>query len=279
MRTRPCSRPLRGFTLVELALSAALMSMILAAAYLCLREGYAGQKEVESRADVIQEARVALAMMSADLRAACPLSPDVAFLGAQRTLDKVEADNLDFATHHYSPRRLREGDFCEVSYFLDRGPGSSSGFSLWRRRNPTLALDPLAGGSREEIIPGVRGLKFEYYDGLEWYANWGDVNGRRRFQNPELEPDNLSGMPEAVRITLWLDPGRSTSASATGELDTNTPPLVFQTVARLELADRPEGDTGSHSSTSAGGQPASQPNRATPNSSQPAGAPISGPGE
>src|SRR5947209_5911776 len=170
-------RPTRNasaFTLIEVVISAALMALILVSAYLCLSSALSGRKLIESRADVAQSARVAMALMTADLRCACPLSKDIAFLGMQRMLGDVEGDNLDFATHNYTPRKAREGDFCQVSYFLGTEPESGK-MSLWRRRNPIIAIDPLSGGSREEIARGVRGLKLEYYDGLAWYDQWGDT--------------------------------------------------------------------------------------------------------
>ncbi|MDB6077849.1 MAG: gspJ [Akkermansiaceae bacterium] len=216
-------------------LSVALASIILLSAYLCLSAGFASQKLVESRAEVIQTARVAMALMSADLRSACPLSKDFEFLGMHRLLDDVEADNIDFATHNYVPRRPREGDFCAVSFFVEKDPESGR-CTLWRRRNPAIALDPLAGGSREEIAHGLRGVRFEYYDGYDWYDTWGETEKDRKKAKPSLEAPNLSGMPEAVRITLSFDPSPGATNTASAGKDTAEPPLVFQTVARLNLA-------------------------------------------
>ena len=223
-----------AFTLIELVISAALMSVILVAAYLCLNAGLSSQKLVEPRAEIMQNARVAMALMAADLRGACPLSKETAFLGMQRMLDAVEADNLDFGTHHYTPRRAREGDFCQESFYLDKDSQTGQ-ISLWRRRNPTIAFDPLAGGSREEIATGVLGLRFEYFDGLDWYNTWGELKAGKRETTQRDEP-NLSGMPMAVRITLLLDSNpKSRKVSETGERVIE-PPLAFQTVVQLELA-------------------------------------------
>src|SRR5665213_425275 len=91
-----------GFTLIELTISAAIASIILVASYLCLSAGVAGQKLIEPRTEALQSARAALAMMSADLRSACSLCPDFDFVGEQRTLGEMEADNVDFATHFYT---------------------------------------------------------------------------------------------------------------------------------------------------------------------------------
>jgi prepilin-type N-terminal cleavage/methylation domain-containing protein len=243
-----------GFTLIELTISAAVASIILVASYLCLSAGVASQKLIEPRTEVLQSARVALAMMSADLRSACSLCPDFDFVGEQRAIGEMDADNLDFATHYYIPARSGEGDYCQVSYFVDKGRGTN-GFSLWRRRNPHIAPDALAGGSREEIAPGLRGLTLEYYDGLDWYDNWGDASVKKKVKYTTTQAPNLSGFPEAVRITLLLDPNPGKSAQKP------EPPLVFQTVVRLELADSqaPSGAGASDNSAPAGGNDGAQP--------------------
>ncbi len=235
--TKGTRRPCAAFTLIELVISSSLMSVILVSAYLCLHAAVSTQRLIEPRVEVIQTGRVVLALMSADLRAACPLSPESEFLGMHRTIGGAEADNLDFGTHNYTPRRPREGDFCQVSYFLDKDP-KDGGLVLWRRRNPLIAPDPLAGGMREELARGVAGLQLEYSDGYEWYETWGDVEGHGKRQTSLRYHANLYGLPEAVRITLWLrsDTKAGDLAPAPASDSTNEPPMVFQTVARLNLA-------------------------------------------
>lgn len=257
----------RGFTLVEVLISAALMSIILVAAYLCLHGAVASQKVIEPRATVFQNARVAMALMSADLRSACPLSKDSDFLGMHRTIGSTPADNLDFATHNYTPRRAGEGDYCQISLYLDKD--SQTGlYTLFRRRNPAIALDPLSGGTREEIATGLVGLQFDYYDGYEWYENWGEVDRRSKSRTSRKEQYNLEGLPEAVRITMWFDSNpkpKSTKSSGPEEAQPEAkdkiiePPLVFQTIARLNL-------TKAGQAASAAGPGASIPNAGpTPN--------------
>ncbi len=248
-----------AFTLIELTISAALMALILTSAYVCLTAGAASQKLVEARAEVVQTARVALALMSADLRCACPLSKDLVFVGMHRMLGDMAADNIDFATHNYTPRRPREGDFCQISYFIEKDPRSGK-FSLWRRRNPLIAIDPLAGGGREEIAEGLRGLRFEYYDGYDWYDTWGEPEERVRAQSSLRDAGNVDGMPEAVRITLLLDASPRPVRVGSADNPTNEPPAVFQTVARLNLvALAPGGSAGSLSTNAAPGSPSQGP--------------------
>ena len=230
---QPCGSS--AFTLIEVVISAALMAMIVASSYLCLNAAVSSQKLIEPRAAVLQNARVAMALMTADLRCACPLAKESEFLGMHRMLGEFEADNLDFATHNYTPRRSREGDYCQVSFYVDKDAESGQ-LVLWRRRNPTIALDPLSGGRREELARGLLGARFEYYDGFDWYDNWGEVRGRAKAQSSLRERSNLSGMPEAVRITLKFDPNPKAKAAEPQEKSVTEPPLVFQTVARLNLA-------------------------------------------
>ncbi|MBC8095377.1 MAG: prepilin-type N-terminal cleavage/methylation domain-containing protein, partial [Akkermansiaceae bacterium] len=112
--------PSHAFTLIEVVISSALMALIIVSAYLCFSAAIASRKTMEPRLEVIQNARVAMGLMAADLRAACPLDKNSAFLGMHRTMGETVADNLDFATHNYTPQGAREGDFCQMSYYLDR---------------------------------------------------------------------------------------------------------------------------------------------------------------
>ncbi|HUR45259.1 MAG TPA: prepilin-type N-terminal cleavage/methylation domain-containing protein [Candidatus Saccharimonadales bacterium] len=239
----------KGFTLIEMVISAAIMSIILTGAYLCLSSGLRSQKVVEARADMVQSARVAMSLICADLRAARPLSKEFDFLGMQRTLGEAEGDNVDFGTCNYTPRRPREGDFCEVSYYVaEENP--SGALTLWRRRDPTPDDEPLSGGSREEIARGVREFRLEYYDGFDWYDTWGDPTGKRKKSDSFKVQPNLSGLPEAVRITL--------SIGSTKPKESEEPPLTFQTVCRLNLAGITEDALSSASTGSGKGTPKDQ---------------------
>ena len=254
-----------GFTLIELVISVALMSMIMAGAYICLDAGIETQRLVDSREAAFQNARVAMALLTADLRAACPIAKDFDFVGLRRTLGEVQADNLDFATHHFTPRRPREGDWCEVSYFLEKDRESGQ-LSLWRRRDSAPDNEPFSGGVREEIAEGLAGLRLEYYDGFEWFDEWGDPNGRAKGRESFKERTNLSGLPEAVRITMRFnadaevqEPGAELTAGAF---------FVVQSVVRLNLAAAASGSNTTGSSAR-GGNSATAPSQSMPAGGQP----------
>ncbi len=253
-----------GFTLIELLISSVLMAGILAAGYLSLRGAISGRDLVESRADTMQRARVAMSLITSDLRAATPLVSDSTgtsdFIGVDRMIGKVEADSIDFATHDYIPRRPHESDFCEVSWFVDKG--SDGRMSLWRRRDPKLDSDPLAGGSREEVARSVAGVRFEFYDGWVWYDEWGSSSGAGDFGSGVGLSSYSSGgygMPEAVRVTLLFASTEEESGNASRS--SSHGPMAFQTVARLNLAGRP-------SMTSVGGESGGMTNQPTAETSQ-----------
>ena len=229
MRFRARNGQEAGFTLIELVISSALMTIILVTGYLCLSAGVASEKLINTRSEAAQSARVALNLMTADLRSAVPLWREFEFVGMRRRIADADADNLDFGTRNYTPVNPAEMDFCEVSYFVEKDPGSNA-YILFRRRDPTPDPEPLSGGQKEEIARGVAGLHLEYYDGWDWYDEWGDPENKQQFS---AFPDpNVSGLPEAVKITLSFDP----DYQQTSQGESNGPPMVFQAVARLNMA-------------------------------------------
>ena len=130
------------------------------------------------------------------------------------------------------------------------------------------AVEPHAGGvSREEIARGLLGLKFEFYDGLDWYTSWGDTDGKGKRKTSERVQPNLTGLPDAVRITLLFDSNPRASAPNGTEPAANRSALVFQTVARLELA------SASRESSSGGQSAAGNSTGGAPNPGSPNGAP------
>ncbi len=238
----------RGFTLIEMMISVTLMAVVLASGYMCLSAGVDSKNLIEARTEGVQSARVALALMAADLRMAVPMAGDTEFIGMRRTITGVDADNIDFSTRNYTPHGSREPDYCEISYYLEPDEESGS-FILRRRRDPTPDPEPLIGGSREEIARGVKGLRIEYYDGFDWWDDWGDPEGKTKGMT--RPPLNSYGLPEAVRITLLFDPESSIHKS--GEPATEPKEgMTFQTVARLDLAPYFARQTSSSSSSSSG---------------------------
>jgi hypothetical protein len=258
-------------TLIELVLGMSVVGGILAAAYLALEAGTAGEDLLEWRRDAGQSARAALMLLGADLRSAAAWSRDD-FIGMDRSIGELPADNLDFHARSWTPARPGEGDIAEVSWYADLNPRTGE-IGLWRRKDPSPDHEPLAGGIREEIAAGIAGFTLEFTDGFRWYDTWGP---------PELSGGsfasslfNSSGFPYAVRITLAFaapergprppagaqarPPGRGRRRDRPGEPAADiSAPLVFQTVVYLNLADHVtySSSTSAAGGTEGGGAPA-----------------------
>lgn len=254
---------LRGFTLVELLISVSLMSGVLAASYICLQAALTSRSLVEDRSDAIQTGRVIMNLIATDLRAAHRISDQHTILGLDRTLEGIEADNIDFVTRHHQPKLPVEADFCETSYFVIKNPETAR-FVLLRRQDPLPDDEPIAGGQREVLVEDVLGLKFEYYDGWDWYNDWGDAKTPEETTEAEtaslLSAAGRRGFPDAIRISLLLPesakrelPNPDTEFSSESPL---TPPgaLLFQTIVRLNLTET-ELESGNSATTPEGSSP------------------------
>jgi hypothetical protein len=100
-------------------------------------------------------------------------------------------------------------------------------------------------------------VRYEYSDGEDWYDNWGEVKGKDKAENSQLQQSNLEGLPKAVRITLMMDSDPKSKTDPTTGQRIIAPPLVFQTVAQLNLADASQSDADNSSAngnTSPGNQ-------------------------
>lgn len=226
------------------------MSLILLSAYVCFHSGIETRKVLDPRLDVMQNARIAIWLMAADLRAAVPLDKDLGFVGMRREIGGNAADNIDFATLNFTPGRPRESDFCQVSYYVNLDPDTRQ-LELWRRRNPRVGADPLSGGSKEQIATGLRSFECEYFDGLEWHTSWGDAQPSAADQGSSTSQRNSTSLPEAVRIVLAFesDPANPAVQNANPERPA-APPFVFKTVVRLNLVKGVSTSTTANSSAS-----------------------------
>lgn len=261
-----------GFTLIELMIGVSIMAGIVASAYLSLQAAYRTRATVEVRSDIVQQARVVLDILAQDLRHAAPPTEEFLFVGMVREQGDEAFGNLDFVSHHWKPLLEGEGDRCEISLFVDRDPETEQ-WLLIRRRDPSPDLEPFEGGTREVIARGLRGFRLEYYDGYEWVESWGeeDDEGNRVGYptrpdpttsssdeensgdanadgaiDPESPEDEFpsgpvygrSGLPEAVRVVIAFDPPGVDREKLSSEELSETRPLVFEAIVRLELAGR-----------------------------------------
>lgn len=215
----------RGFTLIEVLVAGAILSLVLAALYGAFSRTLTSKHVAEERAARSRVARIVLLRISEDLQASFPFAPDNArFISRTFRESAFPEDALSFIALAYRPLTdaNAEGDLCEIGYALVPDPEVPAYRQLVRRVQPDLVADRDATRDIYPLLVQVRGLRFRFFDGRTWREEW----GRENTQNT---------LPRAVEVVLYLaDP-------STGSLQAGDPAekvVAFSTVIDLPLAKR-----------------------------------------
>ena len=212
MSLRRPRRRRRGFTLIEVIISIAILAAItslLFGAFSALKRSKDGLSRVQDRQ---REARLAMARITRELQSAY-LSAHIPLnqaLQVQKTIFKSErgtpADRLDFTA--FANRRLDKNshvsDQCELSYFGMPNPDGSGTTDLVRRIDTELDLDPTRGGKIEVLATDIDLFDLQYLDAQtgQWQESWDTTQTTG-------QPDRL---PLQVRVILVLNGGARSAA-------------------------------------------------------------------
>jgi type II secretion system protein J len=211
----------RGFTLLEVLVATAILSIVCAAVYTSYISNVESIRSGRSGGEIRQVARIVLDLMERDLESAIDRAPGLG--GAQRlgmiarngTLDGKAADRIDFTTLTHIPARRADPqtDLCTVGYRLEKGEGG--GLVLYRRDNGTPGEDILLGGREEELTDRVTGLDLVYLDS----------HGRTSDEWDSFNQSLKDRLPTQIRIRLTLQ-------------DTDGREHVFRSIVHPELSRR-----------------------------------------
>src|SRR5262249_6366662 len=189
----------RGFTLLEVLVASAILSLVLAALYGVFSRTLASQRSAEERAERSRSARIALLRLGGDLQASLPLTREnPRFRGETRRANAFPEGALSFVSFAQTPLSSagRESDVNEVGYALFPDPQSPGFYYLMRRVSPDPGIaDPGAEqsphGEEYPLLSHVRGLLLRFFDGRAWREAWG-------------QDDTRSKLPRAVAATLYV---------------------------------------------------------------------------
>lgn len=174
----------KGFTLIELLVAMTLFSVVMAAIYAAFGTGARVWRIGERDVEVFQDARVALMLMSKELRCAFPEAGHLFFGEDDRSGDR-DNDKLEFYTVRppLEPKGGREARILKVSYYVDEARGGR-GYVLKREEQIVTGRIPTekevkSRGKRERPIEmekawdcvlasNVDSLNFRYSWGEEW---------------------------------------------------------------------------------------------------------------
>lgn len=202
MSSRISQKSSRGFTLIEVLLSVAIVAVMMLLIYQTTSQTIQGNKKMEKREQLYHAVRVSLEKMVNDLSQAFLLDGSV-HKGQKQGSDQMqtsfkgEAESVAFASlaHLRLFEGARESESCEIGYKLEKDPDDSDYFILLRRETPILDSNPEEGGRWIPLAGRVKKLSLEYYDSKkrEWQASW------------QSEQDQKLRLPRAVKIKIDFD--------------------------------------------------------------------------
>ncbi|MBU1870243.1 MAG: prepilin-type N-terminal cleavage/methylation domain-containing protein [Candidatus Omnitrophica bacterium] len=185
-----------GFTLVELLLSAAILSIIMISLYAAFNTGLLSYKKIDSAFSVFQSARIILNRMERDIANTFAYkNDDSGFTGAQNGLDFFSI--IDF----YSSEGRMDPSVCRIRYELDSN-------SL--KRYLLKGSDSLNDSNEkiEEILcANIQSFILKYAapstgttNPYEWQDSWPN----------DTDPQQKKSLPLAVKIELGISEGDKT---------------------------------------------------------------------
>jgi general secretion pathway protein J len=199
----------RGFTLIEVSISIAILALIGVVTY----GTFARAMDARDRAGKItghyHQIRQAMLRMGREL--------EMAYLSEHKDCDDPRTDTLfvsrnagsgmrlDFTSFSHTKTRAdaNESDQNELSYYVGKDPGDSKEQALIRREQKRIDDEADEGGSEEALAYGVTSLNFEFYDANDdsWEDRWDTKNSEYRGRLPlfikiELKAKDLAGKEE-----------------------------------------------------------------------------------
>lgn len=185
----------RAFTLLELLVAMAMMSIIAASLYTSLSIGFKARDSSENTLDAMRSSRIVLDLLKQEIISSLPPRGILAgkFEGTNGHDDfGNESDSLVFYSAAYNPADDEvAGDIIKVQISLDTSEESNV-HTLVRGITKNL-LSPKSMDPYEEVLcTDIRSLNLRYFDGYDWQDEW----------DSSSHDDNL---PEAVEIKLVFE--------------------------------------------------------------------------
>ncbi len=207
-----------GFTLLEILMTMAILSVVFSLLYMTFNQSMMVMAGASDRAEVIQEGRLILERMGAELKGSFIPPPGnrppvflYGLIGRSSKEGEYFRDQLDFTSlaPPFADSQSGEGEILEIGYFLEREPGGK-GLTLFRRQGEPLDSDLQRGGRTLSIRDGVRSLSFAYFDRQgQTQKEWNSLEGTRRSQLPSrieilLTLEDAQNQPYTFRSQVFL---------------------------------------------------------------------------
>ena len=217
-----------GFTLLEVLVAMALMSMLAATLYASLHVAFRARNSVERVGEQSRAGQLALDMVRRDLSQTLP--PKGILAGAFTGTDIQEDNGTDidsvtfYAAGNTPPADTPESDVCMVTIGL--GEDDEGKRALTRNITTNLLASETPEPKTEVLCRNVKGLNLRYFDGTDWQDAWDSTQ-------------YSDSAPLAIEVTLTLKPdaeAAALAASAPAGMDEGT---VLTRIVLLPCASAP----------------------------------------
>ena len=180
----------KGFTLIEVLVTIAILSIILSSIYGILSATIKAREIAEETSALYESGAGLIEIMASDLEGLYLYGlEELFFAGENDIIGAADADALHFVTG--TPRYLEAevGPTGPVvaDYYLEQNEVFASRLNLYRREVPYR--EAKARESKKGILLSrdIKSLNFLYFDGEEWLEEW-----------------NTESVPQAIRIDIAL---------------------------------------------------------------------------
>ena len=195
-----------AFTLLEMLLALALMSILAGSLYASLHIAFRSRDSALAAIEPLDKAAVALEMLREDIEAALPPNGILAaeFVGQDGQDDAGrDADTLAlYSSAGRCPPGQTASDVRRVEFSVESSPDEQEG-TLVRRVTSILLAPEVYEPEAEVLCRGVRAVQLRYFDGSAWQDNWDSVS-----------LGNV--LPLAVEATLEVQRPRAGAAGTEG---------------------------------------------------------------
>jgi type II secretion system protein J len=194
----------RAFTLIEILLAMAMMSIIAASLYTSLSIGFKARESAERVVAKGRAAEIAIELIKGMVSSS--MVPNGVLAGEFKGEDGMDekgyaSDTLSFYTSDYVPQ---EGELaCDIEKIeLGTDVRENTNERIIYRKTTTNLLSSKTLDPAEEILcGGVRSLNLQYYDGTDWVDSWDST-------------ENSNTLPKALEVTIVLE--NASNESTTG---------------------------------------------------------------
>lgn len=187
----------RGFSLLEVLISAGLMALVGMLLLTSLSSSLDAKEAVETTSGRYHLIRLSVSRLVDEISMAYVSTHRSSTEVKAETGFKGESDRIDFTAFGYVARTqdAKRSDQRELAYFIGDDPKSGRR-ALVRREDPTLDDDFEEGGRELVLLPGATDLELAYWDKAteSWKEEW-----------DQEDAASNGKLPERVRIKLTVE--------------------------------------------------------------------------